>query len=88
MDKVVIQNLKANNQRDLSRLITDIENNAEINNVSLDKFFNKTNQSVRIGITGPPGAGKSSITNELIKYFISIDQNRKAIQLCNFNLYL
>ena len=81
MDKVVIQNLKANNQRDLSRLITDIENNAEINNVSLDKFFNKTNQSVRIGITGPPGAGKSSITNELIKYFISIDQKVGVIAI-------
>ena len=81
MDKVVIQNLEANNQRDLSRLITDIENNAEINNVSLDKFFNKTNQSVRIGITGPPGAGKSSITNELIKYFISIDQKVGVIAI-------
>ena len=45
MDKVVIQNLKANNQRDLSRLITDIENNIEINNISLDKFFNKKHYS-------------------------------------------
>jgi len=74
MDKVVIQNLEANNQRDLSRLITKIENDGKINNITLDKLFKKTNQAIRIGITGPPGAGKSSITNELIKYFIDNDQ--------------
>ena len=74
MDKVVIQNLEANNQRDLSRLITKVENDGKINNITLDKLFKKTNQAIRIGITGPPGAGKSSITNELIKYFIDNDQ--------------
>ena len=74
MDKVVIQNLEANNQRDLSRLITKIEYDGKINNVTFDKLFKKTNQGIRIGITGPPGAGKSSITNELIKYFIDNDQ--------------
>ena len=74
MDKVVIQNLEANNQRDLSRLITKVENDGKINNITLNKLFKKTNQSIRIGITGPPGAGKSSITNELIKYFIDNDQ--------------
>ena len=63
MDKVVIQNLEVNNQRDLSRLITKIEYDGKINNVTLDKLFKKTNQEIRIGITGPPGAGKSSITN-------------------------
>ena len=74
MDKVVIQSLEANNQRDLSRLITKVENDGKINNITLDKLFKKTNQAIRIGITGPPGAGKSSITNELIKYFIDNDQ--------------
>ena len=74
MDKVVIQNLEANNQRDLSRLITKVENDGKINNITLDKLYKKTNQVIRIGITGPPGAGKSSITNELIKYFIDNDQ--------------
>ncbi len=70
MDKVLIQNLEANNQRDLSRLITEIENTDVEKSVDLDKLFRKTNHAIRIGITGPPGAGKSSITNELIKNFI------------------
>jgi LAO/AO transport system kinase len=81
MDKVVIQNLEANNQRDLSRLITKIEYDGKINNVTLDKLFKKTNQEIRIGITGPPGAGKSSITNELIKYFIDNDQKVGVIAI-------
>ena len=81
MDKVVIQNLEANNQRDLSRLITKIEYDGKINNVTFDKLFKKTNQGIRIGITGPPGAGKSSITNELIKYFIDNDQKVGVIAI-------
>ena len=81
MDKVAIQNLEANNQRDLSRLITKVEYDGKINNVTLDKLFKKTNQEIRIGITGPPGAGKSSITNELIKYFIDNDQKVGVIAI-------
>ena len=81
MDKVVIQNLEVNNQRDLSRLITKIEYDGKINNDTLDKLFKKTNQEIRIGITGPPGAGKSSITNELIKYFIDNDQKVGVIAI-------
>ena len=81
MDKVVIQNLEANNQRNLSRLITKVENDDTINNNTLDALFKKTNQAIRIGITGPPGAGKSSITNELIKYYINSDQKVGVIAI-------
>jgi len=81
MDKVVIQNLGANNQRNLSRLITKVENDDTINNNTLDTLFKKTNQAIRIGITGPPGAGKSSITNELIKYYINSDQKVGVIAI-------
>ena len=81
MDKVVVQNLEANNQRNLSRLITKVENDNATNNETLDKLFKKTNQAIRIGITGPPGAGKSSITNELIKYYINSDQKVGVIAI-------
>ena len=81
MDKVLIQNLEANNQRDLSRLITEIENTDVEKSVDLDKLFRKTNHSIRIGITGPPGAGKSSITNELIKNFIKTNHKVGVIAI-------
>ena len=81
MDKFLIQNLEANNQRDLSRLITEIENTDVEESVDLDKLFRKTNHAIRIGITGPPGAGKSSITNELIKNFIKTNHNVGVIAI-------
>ena len=81
MDKVLIQNLEANNQRDLSRLITEIENTDVEESVDLDKLFRKTNHAIRIGITGPPGAGKSSITNELIKNFIKTNHKVGVIAI-------
>ena len=81
MDKFVIQNLEVSNQRDLSRLITKVENDDKIDNRILEKSFKKTNQAIRIGITGPPGAGKSSITNELIKYYINSDQKVGVIAI-------
>lgn len=81
MDKVLIQNLEANNQRDLSRLITEIENTDVEISVNLDKLFRKTNNAIRIGITGPPGAGKSSITNELIKNFIKTNHKVGVIAI-------
>ncbi len=81
MDKVAIQNLEANNQRDLSRLITKVENDDIRNSFELGKFFQKTSHAIRIGITGPPGAGKSSITNNLIKYYIKNDQKVGVIAI-------
>ena len=81
MDKFLIQNLEANNQRDLSRLITEIENTDVEKSVDLDKLFRKTNHAIRIGITGPPGAGKSSITNELIKNFIKTNHKVGVIAI-------
>ena len=81
MDKFAIQNLEANNQRDLSRLITKVENDDITNSLELGKLFQKTNHAIRIGITGPPGAGKSSITNDLIKYYIKNDQKVGVIAI-------
>ncbi len=37
----------------------------------LSRAFTKTGHAYRIGITGPPGAGKSSLTNLLVKLFTS-----------------
>ena len=49
--------------------------------MDLDKLFRKTNHAIRIGITGPPGAGKSSITNELIKNFIKTNHKVGVIAI-------
>ncbi len=71
----LIDGLKNKNIISISKLITCIENNSlesvEIN----DAIFPLINNAYRIGITGPPGAGKSTITNLLIKHFRALNKS-------------
>lgn len=55
----------------ISRAISLIENNdPEVKNF-YKHIYSKSNESLRIGITGPPGAGKSTLVDQLIERFIS-----------------
>ena len=51
----------------LARLLTLIDNGHPAADECLDELHRHTGQARVIGITGPPGAGKSTLTNALIK---------------------
>jgi len=57
----------AGDRRALARLLTYVENDDPIGLQSLDRLFPHTGRAHLVGITGPPGGGKSTLVNELIR---------------------
>ena len=53
----------------LARLLTLVENQSPQGQAALDQLFSHTGRAHLIGITGSPGAGKSSLVNHLAKAF-------------------
>ena len=75
MSSSIIDEIKNNNTRLISKIITDIEYGKFPDKLKVD-LYPKTINSVRIGITGPPGAGKSTITDQLINQCV---MNNKSV---------
>ena len=71
MKKFNYKDIFINKHVAISRAISMVENNDS----QVDKFYEKiyyySNKPVRVGITGPPGAGKSTLVDKLISHFIN-----------------
>jgi len=75
MSQKLIHGILENDHGSIAKAITLIENN-QISSSSLSKIYSYTSKSIRIGITGPPGAGKSTLTNNLMETFLA---NKKTV---------
>ena len=64
--KKILENAQANNFIAISELMTGIETGALPRKEVSSHIFKHSLNSIKIGITGPPGAGKSSLMNQLI----------------------
>ena len=65
----IVPGILKGDKRSIARLITLVEEQADEARGILKQLYRFTGNGVTIGITGPPGAGKSSIVNLLAKRF-------------------
>lgn len=62
----LIERLDAGDPRALPRLLTLLENDDPRGLVALERLFLRTGQAHVVGITGPPGGGKSTLVSALV----------------------
>lgn len=68
--------MKWHETRKIARLISAVENGLPGYEATLKELYFNTGNAHVIGITGPPGAGKSSLTDKLAKHYV--DQGKKV----------
>lgn len=56
-------------RRALARLLTQVENNHLEGLATLNQLYPYTGKAHLVGVTGPPGAGKSTLVNQLTLYY-------------------
>ncbi len=64
-----VEKVQQGDKRALARLLSQVENDDESLSTILSDLFREHRLAYRIGITGPPGAGKSTLTNHLVKAY-------------------
>ena len=67
----LIQRMLTGEKRACAKLITTVENNPEEAEKILREIHKYTGNAYVIGITGPPGAGKSTLTDKVVKSLVT-----------------
>ncbi len=68
------ERLLSGDRRAAARMITLVENNDKDAFEILKKLYHRSGKAYVVGITGPPGAGKSTLTDKLVKHIRTLDK--------------
>jgi LAO/AO transport system kinase len=74
----LLEKVRWGNVRAIARVISLVENSKAAAQTAVSGLFPYTGQAHVVGITGPPGCGKSTLVNELAKQFV-LEEQRVAI---------
>ncbi|MCC6636553.1 MAG: ATP/GTP-binding protein, partial [Ignavibacteriaceae bacterium] len=69
MATIDIEKILNKDKRSVARAITHIESGYDGAVELLEELHKFTGKAYKVGVTGPPGAGKSTLTLQLIKWF-------------------
>jgi len=65
----LVERILQGDRRALARAATLVENRTDAGRALLRQLFARGGRALVLGITGPPGAGKSTLTGQLIQHF-------------------
>jgi LAO/AO transport system kinase len=75
MTASLVDRVLAGDQRAIARAISQIENDDPSAGDLIAQIFSHTGRAFLVGVTGPPGAGKSTLVDQLLKQFRAARQS-------------
>src|SRR5574341_1310151 len=66
-ERTLIKQMLRGDRRALARLMSIVEDRTGSLADIMEEIYSRTGKAYRVGITGPPGAGKSTIIDRLVK---------------------
>lgn len=77
--KVDFEGILRSERLAITRALSFVENTDSLDMALTDKLFPHLGRAYRIGVTGPPGAGKSSLVDQIIKFWRDQDKRVAVI---------